>query len=341
MSEAALTLGDWAVRAGGTVRGDSSLVIERISAIDEADRASLTFATDERYLRAALASRAAAVITEPALAEKLETIAKPLLLVPSTRAALAALLASFARAQPRGPYRHPSAVIDESAHIGPDVWIGACVVVGARAHVGAGSVLHAGVVLGNDARVGRNAIFYPRALLLDGCIAGDGVVLQPGAVVGSEGFGWVFVDGRLEKIPQVGNVELGDNVEIGANTTIDRAQTGTTRLGNGTKVDNLCQIGHNVHIGRHTALAAMVGIAGSTSVGDHVQVGGQAGINGHITVGSRVKIAGGAHVWSDIPDDAVYSGMPAQEHRKELRWQARLRSIDKLFARVDALERKS
>ncbi|HTV75007.1 MAG TPA: UDP-3-O-(3-hydroxymyristoyl)glucosamine N-acyltransferase, partial [Candidatus Acidoferrales bacterium] len=237
--------------------------------------------------------------------------------------------------------RHPSAVVDESAQIGPDVWIGPCVVVGPHASVGAQSVLHAGVVLGSEARAGRRVIFHPHAMLLDGCVAGDEVVLQPGAVIGSEGFGWVFVDGRLEKIPQVGNVELGDGVEIGANTTVDRAQTGTTRIGAGTKVDNLCQIGHNVHVGRHTALAAMVGIAGSTTVGDHVQVGGQAGINGHITVGSRVKIAGGAHVWSDIPDDAVYSGMPAQEHRRELRWQARLRSIDKLFARVDALERRS
>jgi UDP-3-O-[3-hydroxymyristoyl] glucosamine N-acyltransferase len=341
MSQGALTLADWAARAGGTVRGDGSRVIERISAIDEADRASLTFATDERYLRAALASRAAAVMTEPALAQKIEVVAKPLLLVPSTRVALAALLASFARPLPQGPYRHPSAVVDESAQIGPDVWIGASVVIGARARVGANSVLYAGVILGADARTGRGVVFHPHAVLLDGCVVGDRVVLQPGAVVGSEGFGWVFVDGRLEKIPQVGNVELGDDVEIGANTTIDRAQTGTTRVGAGTKVDNLCQIGHNVHIGRHTALAAMVGIAGSTSVGDHVQVGGQAGINGHISVGSRVRIAGGAHVWSDIPDDAIFSGQPAQEHRKELRRQARLRGIDKLFERVDALERKS
>ncbi|HEY0797848.1 MAG TPA: UDP-3-O-(3-hydroxymyristoyl)glucosamine N-acyltransferase, partial [Candidatus Baltobacteraceae bacterium] len=293
------------------------------------------------YLRAALASKAAAVMTELAFVQKLDEISKPLLLVSSTRAALATLLTSFARAQPQGPFRHPSAVVHESARIGPDVWLGPCVVVGPRAHVGAGCVLHAGAILGSDARVGSRGLLYPHAMLLDGCIAGDDVVLQPGAVVGSEGFGWVFIDGRLEKIPQVGNVELGDHVEIGANTTIDRAQTGTTRIGSGTKVDNLCQIGHNVRIGKHSALAAMVGVAGSTSLGDHVQIGGQAGLNGHISVGSRVKIAGGAHVWSDIPDDAVYSGMPAQEHRKELRWQARLRSIDKLFARVDALERKS
>jgi UDP-3-O-[3-hydroxymyristoyl] glucosamine N-acyltransferase len=178
-------------------------------------------------------------------------------------------------------------------------------------------------------------------MLLDRCTAGDGVVLQAGAVVGSDGFGYVFVDGRFAKIPQVGNVELGDDVEIGANACVDRAQTGATRIGTGTKIDNLVQIGHNCRIGSHCAVAAQVGMAGSTNLGDYVLVGGQSAFKGHITVGSRVTIAGATHVWGDVPDGAFVSGRPAQDHRDELRQQVRLRRLGKLYERVEALEQRS
>jgi len=164
--------------------------------------------------------------------------------------------------------------------------------------------------------------------------------LQAGAVIGSDGFGYVFIDGAFVKIPQIGNVELGDRVEIGANTCIDRAQTGTTRIGAGTKIDNLVQIGHNCRVGANSAFAAQVGLAGSTGVGDHVLVGGKAAFKGHLTVGSRARIAGGAHVWNDVADGAFVSGQPAQDHRVELRQQVRVRNLDKLYARVDALEQR-
>jgi UDP-3-O-[3-hydroxymyristoyl] glucosamine N-acyltransferase len=335
------TLGDWASRAGGVVRGDASVVVERIGAIDEADEHTLTFAVNEHYLRAALASKAVAVITESAIAENVGNLSKPLLLVNSARETLASLLATFQRPQPCGPYRHPSAVIDESAQIGADVWIGPNVVIGARARIDEQSVFHAGVIIGSDTRIGRRVIFYERSMLLEGCVVGNRVVLQPGAVVGSEGFGWVFIEGRIEKIPQIGNVELGDDVEIGANATVDRAQMGTTSIGQGTKVDNLCQIGHNCRIGKFSAFAALTGIAGSTVIGDQVQAGGQSGFKGHIKVGSRVKVAGRSEVWGDIPDDMVISGAPAGDNRRNLRQMARLRMLEKLFARVEALERKS
>jgi UDP-3-O-[3-hydroxymyristoyl] glucosamine N-acyltransferase len=136
----------------------------------------------------------------------------------------------------------------------------------------------------------------------------------------------------------VGSVELGDDVEIGANTCVDRAQTGVTSIGDGTKIDNLCQIGHNSRIGKHTAIAAQTGLAGTTIIGDYVQVGGQSAFKGHITVGSRVVIAGASHIWGDIPDGIMVSGRPARAHREELRGQALLRKLPKLFARVEALE---
>lgn len=335
------SLEEVASRVGGTVVGDVTVAIERISAIEDVDAASLTFATDERYLRAALRSRAAAVLTQPELAERVGPARKPLLLVASTRVALATLLQDLEPPRPQAPYRDPSAAVDDGAAIGPDVHVGALVSIGAGATVGAGCVLLAGAVIGAGARLGRDCTVHPRAMLLDRCVAGDRCTLQAGAIVGSDGFGYVFVDGRFAKIPQIGDVVLGDDVEIGANACIDRAQTGTTTIGDGTKIDNLVQIGHNCRIGRHCGFAAMMGIAGSTTIGDYTVVGGQAGINGHIKIGSRVKVAGGTHVWRDVPDDAFISGRPARDHREELKGQVRLRNLEKLYERVSALEQSS
>ena len=175
---------------------------------------------------------------------------------------------------------------------------------------------------------------------MEGCVVGNRVVLHAGCVIGSEGFGWAFIDGRLERIPQVGNVVLDDDVEIGANTCVDRAQTGSTRIGTGTKIDNLVQIGHNCRIGKHCAFAALTGLAGSTTVGDYVKVAGQVGTRGHMTIGSRVTIAGQSGVWGDVPDGAMISGNPARDHREDLRREVMIRKLPKLVARVDALERE-
>ena len=335
-----MTLAEIAARLDGSVRGDASVRIERIAAIEDVDGDALTFATDERYLRRALDSRAAAVLTEAPLADAAGAARKPLVIVASARAGLAALLAEREPPRPPAPFRHPSAVVDPTASVGPDVHIGALAVIGAQAVVGAESVVLAGAVVGANARLGRRCTLHPRAMLLDGCVAGDRVVLQAGAIVGADGFGYVFVDGGYIKIPQVGNVALGDDVEIGANTCIDRAQTGSTTVGDGTKIDNLVQIGHNCHIGRHCGFAAMNGLAGSAVVGDYVRVGGKSAINGHITVGSRVTVAGNTMVWSDVPDGAFVSGQPAQDHKAELRQQVRIRNLDKLYERVSALERR-
>ncbi len=322
------------------MRGDPTVTIEGVSAIEDVAATSLTFATDERYLRAALASRAAAVLTEPALAASVPQTRKPLLLVASARAALAQLLAALERPRVRGPFRDETAVVDPSATIGPDVFVAAHVSIGAGAVVGAGCVLHAGAVVGAGARLGRDSILHPRAMLLDRCSAGERVILQAGAVIGSDGFGYVFVDGRFAKIPQIGDVVLGDDVEIGAGTCIDRGQTGSTTIGTGTKIDNLVQIGHNCRIGKHCAFAAMSGLAGSTTIGDYTVVGGQSAFKGHITVGSRVRIAGDTMVWGDVADGATISGRPAHDHREELKLQVRLRNLEKLYERVSALERK-
>ncbi len=334
------TLGELAERVGGRVVGDPSFPIERIAAVDDADAGALTFAVDERYLRTALSSRAGAVLTDAALVADGETYPKPLLAVESTRVALAALLKSLEPPRPEGPFVHPTAAVHPTAQLGADVWVGPQVAIGPRARIGDRTVLRDGVVVASDAVVGADCLFHPRAYLADRCTAGDRVVLQAGAVIGSDGFGWAFLDGRLVKIPQVGIVALADDVEIGANTCVDRAQTGVTSIGEGTKIDNLCQIGHNARIGKHNAIAAFAGMAGTTTLGDYNRIAGSALFAGHITIGSRVTIGGASHVWGDVPDGAFVTGQPAQNHRDHVRLQAYLRKLPKLFARVDALEKR-
>ena len=311
------TLGDLAERIGATVVGDADVAIGRISAIDEAGPDTLTFATDERYFAAAQTSRAAAVLVDAAIAHAESN--KPLLVVENARHALAQLLAGLRPSRPRGPFVHPTAAIDPDAIVAGDAYVAAHAYVGRGARVGSGSVIGAGAYVGDDASVGEAAWLHPHASVMQGCRIGNRVVLHAGCVIGSEGFGWAFIEGRLERIPQVGNVVIDDDVEIGANTCVDRAQTGSTLIGAGTKIDNLVQIGHNCRIGKHCALAALTGLAGSTVVGDYVKIAGQVGTRGHMTIGSRSTVAGQSGVWGDVAEDVTVSGNPAREHREELR----------------------
>lgn len=334
----AVRLAELAERVDGRVIGTGDGVIKRVASVAEADAEALTFATDERYFARALASNAGAVLAGADLVDGSKTYPKPVLSVSNARVALSVILTYFERKVPLSAFRHPSAVIEPNAVIEADVYIGALVYIGERAHIGAGSTLQSGSTVGADVRLGEACLLNQGARVLEGSVLGKRVVIHSGAVVGSEGFGWAFDEGRLQKIPQIGNVVLGDDVEIGANTCIDRAQTGSTRIGNGTKIDNLCQIAHNCEIGEHCAIAAQCGMAGTTIIGNYVQIGGQTGFRGHITIGSRVKIAGGSAVWGDIADDEFVSGRPARPHKEELRREVMVRKLPKLFSRVDALE---
>lgn len=334
------TLADLQARVGGRLVGDGSVTIARISAVDDASADALTFATDEKYYAAALASGAAAVLVDASVPLDESRAGKPLLIVENARAALATFLAALKPPRPRGPYRHPSATIESGATIGEDVYLGAHSYVGARAKIGRGSTISPGAFVGDDVQIGEDTWLHPRAVVHERCVVGSRVVLHSGSVIGSEGFGWAFIEGRLERIPQVGNVVLDDEVEIGANSCVDRAQTGSTHIGYGTKIDNLVQIGHNCRIGKHCAIAAQTGFAGSTSVGDFVKIAGQVGTRGHMHIGSRATVAGQSGVWGDVAEGAMISGNPARDHRETLRNEVMLRKLPQLLKRVDALEKK-
>jgi UDP-3-O-[3-hydroxymyristoyl] glucosamine N-acyltransferase len=331
------TLRELAALIGGRVVGDGGVEINGFTTVDDALPGALTFATNDSYFATALAGPAAAILVDASLAR--DDVEKPLIAVENVRLALARVLVTLAPEQPRGPFRHPSAVIEPDAKLAPDVFVGAGAYVGSAVTIGAGSIVGAGAYVGDHVTVGHAVRLHPHATLLSGCVVGNRVVLHAGSVIGSDGFGWAFVDGRAERIPQIGNVVLEDDVEIGANSCIDRAQVGSTRVGAGTKIDNLVQVGHNCRIGKHCVIASLSGLAGSTVIGDYVKVAGQVGFRGHIAVGSGVTIAGQSGVWGDVEDGATISGNPAKDHREELRRQVMIRKLPKLFDRVDALER--
>jgi UDP-3-O-[3-hydroxymyristoyl] glucosamine N-acyltransferase len=208
----------------------------------------------------------------------------------------------------------------------------------AGATVGDGSDIGPNAVISEDVVIGRDCRIMANASIRERCILGDRVILQPGVVIGSDGYGYQLSEGRHVKIDQVGTVEIGDDVEIGANTTIDRARFGKTLVGEGTKIDNLVQIGHNCTIGKHCLIVALTGISGSSRLCDYVTVAGQGGIAGHVTIGPRAVLSGRSGVTRSLPGDQVYGGNPAQPLRDEMKMQAHVRRLPKLIARLKALE---
>ena len=235
---------------------------------------------------------------------------------------------------------HPSAVVAPTARIDPTAHIGPLCVVEDRVQVGAGSVLQASVFVGRDARIGADCWVMPGCLIASTCALANRVRLQPGVIVSSDGFGYEFVQGRHEKIPQIGSVVIEDDVEIGANSTLDRARFSRTVVGEGTKIDNLVQVAHNVVIGKHCILCAQVGISGSTTLEDYVVLGGQAGVGGHITVGKGTRIGGQTGLAYDAPPGSYLNGTPAISYLLERRLQVLHQRLPDLFKRVEALEKK-
>jgi UDP-3-O-[3-hydroxymyristoyl] glucosamine N-acyltransferase len=320
---------------GGSVIGDGSLKIMGIAPLDTAKEGDLTFVTNPRYLKAAEDTGATAILCE----KEIKHVHKSFLLTTNPYVSLAKVIALFHPAPVLSPGIRNGAWVDSQSSVHPQASILAGATVSAGAKVGARTILYPGVFIGENTVIGEDCIFYPNVTIRENCIIGNRVILQPGAVVGADGFGFAK-DGELyHKIPQVGNVVIENDVELGANTCIDRAVLGTTLIGRGTKLDNLIQIGHNVVVGENTVMAALTGISGSTHIGSRVIIGGQVGLAGHLKIGDDVTLATRTGVMEDIPEKGVYFGSPSTEFGTEMKRIAANKQLPELIKRVRNLEK--
>ena len=330
-----MTLGELARRLECPVEGDSGIEIHRVAKIETAGPGDVTFLANSKYAAALASTRASAVIAGAGVGEAPCAVirsATPYL----TFARAAQALAPERRAEPGV---HPQAWVAADATVDPTAAVGPFVAIGAGAHIGARTIIHPHAVIGADAVIGEDCLIHANVSIRERCTLGARVVVQDGAVVGSDGYGFAQrADGSHEKIPQIGPVVIEDDVEIGANTTIDRPAVGETRIKAGTKIDNLVQIAHGVVVGQHSLLAAQVGIAGSTVVGERVMFGGQAGISGHLTIGDRVKLAAKTGVTGSIEADGYFSGYPMMETREWRRAQVLVRNLPEMRRQLKALE---
>ena len=318
--------------------GDGSREIRGVAALEAAGPSELTFAEDTRALSRALSSPAGCIL----IPQGAQLAGQTTLAVPHPKLAFIRAAAVLAPAVAPAPGTHPTAVVAPEAHLDPGVSIGAYAVIERGARVGARTRLGAGVFLGEEAEVGKDSVLYPRVTVYPRARIGNRVILHAGVVVGSDGFGYVFAEGRHHKFPQLGGVIIEDEVEIGSNSTIDRGSLGTTVIGEGTKIDNLVQIAHNVRIGRHCVIAAQTGISGSVKIGDFVVMGGQVGIGERARLEDGVRIGGqgGILTGKTVRKGATLWGTPAQPLGIFKRQYAYLKSLPELARRVSELERR-
>jgi UDP-3-O-[3-hydroxymyristoyl] glucosamine N-acyltransferase len=329
-------LRELAERLGCELRGDGEVEITGVAGIETARAGELTFLANPRYARRLADTHAAAVVLAPGQDTTLPCLVSDNPYLAFSRAV--ALVRPLARP---APGVHPSAQVDGTARLGPDVHVGALAVLGAGVRLGARSVVHPHVVLYDGVEVGEDCVLHAGVEVRERCRLGDRVVVQNGAVIGADGFGFARdAEGRYHKFPQVGIVVIEDDVEIGALTAIDRAALGETRVGRGSKLDNLVQVGHSVTIGEDTVLAGQVGVAGSTRIGHRVTLAGQVGVAGHLTVGDGVVATAQTGIPGSVEAGSVVSGYPAIENRAWLKSSAVFAKLPELQRRLRELERR-
>lgn len=323
-----LTTGQIAQDLSATLIGSAAVTITRLDALDTADEGTLSFIRSEKFFSAWVNGRAGAafiagkLIKNGQLPAELEfdQSTRALLVVPEPDLALTSVAEKLAPPR-RGPAAgvHASAVVHPSAKIDPSATVGPLCTVGEGSSVGAGSVLVSHVSVGANVTIGPGCVLHPHAAVYDGCVLGANVTLHASVTIGADGFGYRPGERGLVKLPHHGNVVLGDSVEIGANSCIDRARFGSTVIGEGTKIDNLVQIGHNGRIGKHCVICGCTGLAGSVTVGDGVQIGGGVGIGDNLTIGRGARIAGRASVMNDVAEGVTVAGYPAMPGKDYLR----------------------
>lgn len=319
----------------GEVRGDETLEITGAAGIADACEKDITFLAGSRLVKELRKSRAAAVLVKDFIPE----LDKAQVKTKNPLHAFAKLLGHFyvRRIEHKGISKNAFVSVD--AHIARDVTIFDFSYISCRVKIGSGVVVFPGVFIGEDCTIGSDCVIHPNATIREKTVIGDRVVIHSNAVIGSDGFGYVFEDGKHNKIPQVGNVRIEDDVEIGAGVTVDRATTGTTVIGRGTKIDNLVQVGHNVQIGSNVILVAQVGIGGSSRIGDGVILGGQAGIADHTVIEAGTMIGAKSGVLGKMAH-GVYSGIPAMQHKEWLKASALFPKLPELKKRIEELERE-
>jgi UDP-3-O-[3-hydroxymyristoyl] glucosamine N-acyltransferase len=321
---------------GRPVEGDPAFLIQGVGSLEEGGSADLGFLRSGKSADALAETRIGALIAPP----EVDVGGRPVIRSPMPNLDFARAAALIAPARRPEPGVHPTAFVDPTAKVDPQASIGAQVSVGARTEIGPRTVLHANVTVCDDVRVGSDCLFHPGVVVREGCEVGDRVILQPGVAIGGDGFGYEFNErGEHEKIPQLGNVVIEDDVEIGANSTVDRARLGTTRIGHGVKIDNLVQIGHNCVIGANSVIVAQAGLGGSTRVGNRAIIMAQAGSAGHLTIGEGSFVAARAGVSKDLPPGSRVWGFPAQPERRWHRSTALVGRLPELLRRLRALER--
>jgi len=331
------TLGEIALHVGGRLEGDPERRVTALRNLASAGPDDLSFLANEKFRSLLAASRAGALL----LAEGEPDPGRPSIRVRDPYLAFAKALALFhPLVPPRPPGVHPTAVVDPEAAVGEQVHVGALCVVEARARIGDRSTIRAGSFVGEGSVLGEDVYLYPRVVVRERVTLGDRVIVHSGAVIGADGFGYRRDERRHVKIPQVGGVVVGDDVEIGANTTIDRGTLDSTRIGRGTKIDNLVQIAHNVVLGEDSIVVAQTGIAGSVEIGDRVVLAAQIGVSDHVRIGDDVVIGSQSGVRGNIPAGAVLLGTPAQDRARTLRAWVATGRLPELVERLRALEAK-
>jgi UDP-3-O-[3-hydroxymyristoyl] glucosamine N-acyltransferase len=320
----------------GEVLGDSAAVLTGFATAENAKSGDLTFAENAEYFAAAEQSAATAIIAGKEFTSNHKTVIR----VANPRLAFARALATFFPEPAFKPGIHPSAVIAASAKIDPTAHIGPHCTIGERVKIGAGCAVQAGSVVGDDSLLGDGTNLFPNVTIYARSQIGQRVRVHSGTVIGSDGFGYVLDAGIQRKVPQIGNVVIGDDVEIGSNASIDRAALGSTIIGNGTKIDNLVQVGHNVEVGAGSILCAQVGVAGSARLGNFCVLAGQVGIAGHLKIGNNVTVGSKAGVMHNIPDGETWLGIPATPDKQAKRVMIAVQRLPDLLRKVAEWERK-
>lgn len=331
-----LTTAEIAKLLAGEVFGDAHATLTGFANADAARPGDLTFAETGEFFTAAENSAATAIIAGKDFSSEKKIVIR----VANPRVAFAKALAIFFPEPKFAPGIHPSAAIAKSAQVDPTAHIGPHCTVGERVKIGANAVLQAGNFVGDDSVIGDGTNLFPNATIYSHTQIGKRVRIHSGAVIGSDGFGYVFDTSFHRKVPQIGNVVIGDDVEIGSNSSVDRGALGSTVIGKGTKIDNLVQVAHNVEIGEHCILCAQVGIAGSAKLGSYCVLAGQVGIAGHLKIGNKVTVGSKAGVMHNIPDGEQWLGIPAQPDKQAKRIMIAMQRLPDLFKKIAAWEKK-